>query len=835
MRSKKLLICLVFLFVSLFAFGFNAKVNAIETSELIKVEGAQVRTTGNAGIRFVATEAYEGENETYGILLAFGEAEADENFVVGGTVNGKVVANAEIATAEGTFAATLYDIPEVYYTQAISARAYVKAGETYVYSSTVCVKSLAEVALKAKADGEEGTLIDDVAEYVEANYKYVFETETQIVLANALKLNTRVLEIDFINDVNELLGLSLTIDSTYKQFVAALAPNNTIKTDVTAVNAYKFFSDAEMATKWAWLAEYLEVNGSTHVKNQAIEILDDGIYNSKVVDGSTLSNLYGLEHFASAIYVLLNEEAQTYTPNNYYLAMDFTDSSKYNAVNEYFSVGGYYKDCLAERIAAFVKVGKTITLPVALEKDGYTWNGWTDGTNTYEAGSEYTLTSEDVEIVPSFTAIEYTIKFIDEGFEYEEMEISYTINDEVTLPSLANFPGLTFAGWYDNEECTGEAITKIAAGTTEDIVLYAKWIEGYDEIAVNQEWATLEDGASVEFNGSQYTLGSDAHATLDSALAMIQSNGTIYLAAGTYTNSFTISLENLRIVGPNAEVAGDGTRAEEAVFEDSVITLAGSVAGTELVGLAFTGTSQIIGNAGTTGSANAIQGNHDYFLFKNNYIDSSLASGNGFMVFSEAGSGYTTNPEISYNYFTGSTLATTAFIYLDNNRNLKFNNNVFENVATNAFYVNDKTKGLSGTAVEINGNTFTNVTGYAMHFNWISNDKASTSGNTLSVSNNTFENVSSYCVFFGSSNASDVWAYTINGNTFKGTIDTGIKFNRTVATSTYTVTGNVFEAEPTTKYFANGDSTFNGTVNVTDNTYPEGYSTAKFDSCVTLN
>ena len=116
MRSKKLLICLVFLFVSLFAFGFSAKVNAIETSELIKVEGAQVRTTGNAGIRFVATEAYEGENETYGILLAFGEAEADENFVVGGTVNGKAVANAEIATAEnGQYAVTLYDIPQAFY------------------------------------------------------------------------------------------------------------------------------------------------------------------------------------------------------------------------------------------------------------------------------------------------------------------------------------------------------------------------------------------------------------------------------------------------------------------------------------------------------------------------------------------------------------------------------------------------------------------------------------------------------------------------------------------------------------------------------------------------
>ena len=169
MKSKKLLICLVFLFVSLFA--FNGKVKAIQTSDTIAVIGAQVRSSGNAGIRFVANETYEGE-DSYGIILAFGEAEANDEFVVGGIVNGKVVANAEVGIAEdGVFKVTLYDIPKAYYTQVISARAYVKVGENYVYSSTVTVRSLVDVVKVAYEDGDRSDFVVEV--YSNVIYKVV--------------------------------------------------------------------------------------------------------------------------------------------------------------------------------------------------------------------------------------------------------------------------------------------------------------------------------------------------------------------------------------------------------------------------------------------------------------------------------------------------------------------------------------------------------------------------------------------------------------------------------------------------------------------------------------
>ncbi len=51
--------------------------------------------------------------------------------------------------------------------------------------------------------------------------------------------------------------------------------------------------------------------------------------------------------------------------------------------------------------------------------------------------------------------------------------LSYTILDEITLPVATG--NAKFLGWYDNAECTGEAITKIEKGTTGNLVLYAKW------------------------------------------------------------------------------------------------------------------------------------------------------------------------------------------------------------------------------------------------------------------------------------------------------------------------------------------------------------------------
>ncbi len=471
MRSKKLLICLVFLFVSLFAFGFNAKVNAIETSDAIKVEGAQVRTTGNAGIRFVATEAYEGENETYGILLAFGEATADDNFVVGGTVNGKAVANAEIATAEGTFAATLYDIPEAFYGQNISARAYVKAGETYVYSSTVCVKSLAEVVLKAKNDFAEGEIIDNVVTALANTKKAFSDAKNNFYVDSALyETNYAKLAVEFIKDWNKALGTNLDADtcfvmSGYDCAFKSAARGNT----PTESGLYKFFSNETYGAKWTWFLDFLsETTSNSLAKEQiaAVKNADDTIASGDWYYGlNAISCILSTFHAAK---VSAGSGNTDFTTKPYLLG----ELSTYNNT--------VYADLAG---CELLEVEDSITLPAFTPNEGYA-GSYTVESTSYELGQEYVVTEENKMFVATNTVISYTVEFY---WEDELMRSDvYTVEAAFELGDFS-FPGYAFEGWYDNAEFSGSPETTIAKGSTGNKVFYAKMAEG-DTVEVTFEY-----------------------------------------------------------------------------------------------------------------------------------------------------------------------------------------------------------------------------------------------------------------------------------------------------------------------------------------------------------
>ena len=168
---------LFLLFVLSFCFLFiNYKANAIEinTSNQIYVAGAQVRTTGNAGIRFVGTINALEKNEVsyYGIMLAYGEVEISNDFILNGVINDKNVLNAEVSvlTANNQFFITLYNIPESAYSQKITARAYYKDinGEIF-YSDTVITRSLEYVVTAAYLDGDRSEFVTNVYQKIEEN------------------------------------------------------------------------------------------------------------------------------------------------------------------------------------------------------------------------------------------------------------------------------------------------------------------------------------------------------------------------------------------------------------------------------------------------------------------------------------------------------------------------------------------------------------------------------------------------------------------------------------------------------------------------------------------
>ncbi len=123
------------------------------------------------------------------------------------------------------------------------------------------------------------------------------------------------------------------------------------------------------------------------------------------------------------------------------------------------------------------------------------------------------------------------LKYEEYDIEYElgdggfllgyEPPVSYTVQDEVTLPTAENLskPMARFNGWYDNADFTGEAVTSIPAGSTGDKVFYANFetviyeVEPPDSYILNSGEdrtfhvleASMDDLISVEWDGAELT------------------------------------------------------------------------------------------------------------------------------------------------------------------------------------------------------------------------------------------------------------------------------------------------------------------------------------------
>ena len=76
---------------------------------------------------------------------------------------------------------------------------------------------------------------------------------------------------------------------------------------------------------------------------------------------------------------------------------------------------------------------------------------------------------------------------------------SYTYGTGATLPTDWTKTGYTFAGWYDNEGCSGTAVTNISGTDTGNKEYWAKWI---DDITGNSGTITVEDDKENECSGA---------------------------------------------------------------------------------------------------------------------------------------------------------------------------------------------------------------------------------------------------------------------------------------------------------------------------------------------
>lgn len=475
MKLRRLfVIAITFVLVSLFAASFKVAANAVETSELITVQGAQIRTTGNAGIRFVAKEEYEGTNETaWGIILAYGEAEANDEFVIDGTVNGKAVLKGEVtSTKEGVFTATLYNVPTDAYAQVVTARAYVVDGDKVVYSQNVAVKSLAEVALKAKNDGDASELVANVVEAMEG-YKKVFvdKYNNYYVDSAVYESNHANLAKEFIKDVNKFFDLELDPATAFEgsngtqPFAKALV-DTTASAAATDTNLFKFYADETMRAKWGWLLNVVkqETDIDTAKWGNGKPAIDALLANDAATAGE---KWYGGCYPLSSIMSLLAGQYESSGYGGYSIENNLNVLGKFIDYNN-----TVYADLAGVQI---VKAEDEITIPTLDLSEGY--EGKYDSAGEEVAfGSKWTVTAEDKMFVVKTSAIEYTVKFMYEDSEITELETTYNIEAAKELP-VFNLDGYAFEAWYDNAELTGEPVTAIAKGSIGNKVYYAKLVE----------------------------------------------------------------------------------------------------------------------------------------------------------------------------------------------------------------------------------------------------------------------------------------------------------------------------------------------------------------------
>ena len=143
-----------------------------------------------------------------------------------------------------------------------------------------------------------------------------------------------------------------------------------------------------------------------------------------------------------------------------------------------------------------VAFGEAVEL-VATTNPGYTWLGWYDGGALVCEYTSYTLTMPAESKIYTAKWAEYYVtvekNMDDAGDAYRDGvkigggSITFNLNGgsgtapatqshgTATYPSIPTRSGYVFAGWYDNQQCTGSPydFTDVVSG---DITLYAKWI-----------------------------------------------------------------------------------------------------------------------------------------------------------------------------------------------------------------------------------------------------------------------------------------------------------------------------------------------------------------------
>lgn len=135
--------------------------------------------------------------------------------------------------------------------------------------------------------------------------------------------------------------------------------------------------------------------------------------------------------------------------------------------------------------------GTVLEITATATKAGYIFKGWyLDEAMTIEVKEISASMTGDITLYAKLEADVYEITFVG-ATGLDKQTLAYG----TTLP-VPSATGWKFAGWYENPECTGEAVTTV----TKSVTLYAKW-ENWTFKNINYELngGTLPEGAANKY------------------------------------------------------------------------------------------------------------------------------------------------------------------------------------------------------------------------------------------------------------------------------------------------------------------------------------------------
>jgi len=297
----------------------------------------------------------------------------------------------------------------------------------------------------------------------------------------------------------------------------------------------------------------LNLNGGTLAAGDEITSYVSGeevVLPTPTKDGETFAGWYKSSDFSgnSVVKIYSREKG-----NREFWAKWSSSSSKPQTYAVTLHVNG---GTLPSNLSAYTYgVGAELPMPT---KNGSTFGGWFDNQNfSGTAVTEITATDSGAKEYwakwntssnPSIpTAQTYKVTLNLNGGTLTQNLTSYTKGTGATLPTPTK-ANSNFAGWFDNSNLSGTAVTKISATDTGDKEYWAKWTATATGSLTLSAYEGYAEGAFVEFPAesgvSNYTVsykksGASAYTDIDSEL--IRVNGStvradiVGLSKGSYS------------------------------------------------------------------------------------------------------------------------------------------------------------------------------------------------------------------------------------------------------------------------------------------------------------